>query len=217
MRTVVSLGPDAPQDPEFTRIAHHRADLKILAAMVERVFGWLAEHPRPPREKLPLPHPQGLELALLANRPDLLASAAPLTLVGFFGQRRSEVAADRRQALWDIDARLTDEVKDHPGIVSLACQELDDGNYANLVLLADQQALDHWRESVTHQSAVREHAPAYYESIRIHNGTLDREVLIVNRTKYYAFGPQPWFSQREFHPPLTARSSRSKPLLGLEH
>ncbi len=200
-----TLSPaNSADDRDFTRLAHHADDLRTLAAMAERVFGVLASPPWPRQERVVLSDPNGLEFTLLINRPEVIASGDRFTVVGFFGQRSPAVTQRQRQALWDIDERLVEEVKNYPGVLGLACWEREDGNYANLVLLADRAAADHWRQSPIHQRAVKEHAPVYYQSIRIHNGTLERASITLQTTKYYDFRPAiPWFAQRELQPVLT--------------
>lgn len=191
---------ETPTDPEFTRHQPHHSDLTTLGYLTRRLRSVLAQGILPPGRQ-GLEEPSGREHTVLVAQPRALASSEPLTLVGFFGQRNPAASQADRQALWDIDDQLVAEVAEHPGILSLSCLELPDGNYANLVVLASLEAADHWRTSPTHRRAVEVHSPRYYSSIRIHNGTLFSDRIAIHRTKYYEFRtPRPWFAAREWDP-----------------
>ena len=203
MNPFVPLDPwETALDRDFTRPATHGPDILVLDYLAQRLRSHLARRPLP-RGRLTLPEPSGREHTALVSQPQGFDSPSPLTLVGFFGQKNPTATPAVRQALWDIDDQLVAEVSQFPGILSLSCLELEDGNYGNLVVLASPEAADHWRTSPTHRRAVQEHSPKYYSSIRIHNGTLSGETVEVHRTKYYDFrSPSPWLAIREWAPRL---------------
>jgi hypothetical protein len=190
---------DWSSGPDFLRREHHLSDLGVLEDMAATLQAQVKGTPLPRDRRVAVEDPTGREHTVLIAQPERLRSLRVLTVVGFFGQRNPTASPQERQALWDIDDRLVEEVSQHSGILSLSYLELADGNYGNLVVLADRAAAEHWTTSPTHSEAVRHHAPKNYQSIRIHNGTLTDGVLAVTRTKYYDFrGPTLWTGVRDF-------------------
>jgi hypothetical protein len=125
-----------------------------------------------------------------------------LVVVGFCGHKRP--AADR--VLVDaVDEELVAEFPQHPYFLSYSSLELNNGDWCNLVLFSHWDGLEHWNNSARHWQAVREIAPKYYETIRLHNailpgGLLSGQKLKMVRTKYYDFGSvAPWLAVREYH------------------
>lgn len=137
-----------------------------------------------------------LHRVVVVNR-GALAAAAPLAVVGFFGQGRPD--ADFA-ALADVDAELVDELRSHPDMLSYSSWELPRGGWANLVLLADPQGARRWRESARHARAVAELTPRCYATIRIHSGTMPGGLaagpLLHTRTAYYDFRGEWWLAVR---------------------
>lgn len=130
-----------------------------------------------------------------------LRTQTDLSIVGFFGQKRAEADPAPLDA---VDEALIGEFAQHPGVLSYCSQQLADGNWGNLVVLGFPEAREHWRTSERHAYAVRELAPGYYRTIRLHNaflpgGLFGGRQLILQRTKYYDFQDQPpWHAIREF-------------------
>lgn len=131
---------------------------------------------------------------VVLDRGLLLNSVGALAVVGFFGQRRPGADVD---AMEELDLELVDELRSHPMMLSYCSRELPDGGWANMVLLADPQGANSWRESTRHAYAARKIAPGYYETIRIHNGILPYGLnspnLIHTRTSYYDFTGDAWW------------------------
>ena len=135
-------------------------------------------------------------------------------IVGFFGNRRNEFPWAKTDA---IDVRLIDEFKSFPGILSYTSMELADDYWANLVVHAEPDDRDAWRNSIPHRHAV-ELSPTLYTSVRIYNGHLPGGVagsraVEIDTTKYWDYEVDPmWRAVRVFDPPLT-RVRRQEPHL----
>lgn len=143
---------------------------------------------------------KGLYRRLILGDCTALRTLPRLIFVGFFGQRRRNVTVARINLL---DEDLLSELVCQPGVLAYYTLELADGDYGNLVLFNSEEAKRHWSNSQLHIDAVRELAPTYYKSVRIHNGTapgglLSDAPLLIERTKYYDYDqPQPWRAVRE--------------------
>ncbi|GAC1353112.1 MAG: hypothetical protein NVS3B20_18230 [Polyangiales bacterium] len=114
--------------------------------------------------------------------------ASPLTVIGFFAQRR--VGSD--ELLLAADKELVDELASFPHLVSYTSLELPNGQYGNMVLLDHERAPEVWRERARHVRIVRELAPLAYHAVRIHNGKLsegvrENSVLTIHHTKYFSY------------------------------
>jgi hypothetical protein len=106
---------------------------------------------------------------LVVLRPNALAGDAELALVGFFGERRTDISD---APLHQVDSELIEELRDHPGIVSYSSLDLGDGKGANLVLASDRQTLEVWQRSNRHAYVAKDLAPRHYAAIRIHVGSV---------------------------------------------
>jgi len=133
-----------------------------------------------------------------------------LYLVGFFGQRRPD--ADRVRMDGVDDALIEDMSKNHGQIVVYYTALLENGQYGNMVLSTSDDARGEWNNAVRHAQAVRELAPFYYRSVRLHNGHLSGGLLsadgvMLTVTKYFDYGQQgssetpPWRAVRVWAPP----------------
>lgn len=138
---------------------------------------------------------------VVANAEELRANT-DLSLVGFFGHKRGET--DLATTMEAEDEALIQEFVQHPGVLSYCSQQLEAGNWGNLVVLGSPEAREHWRTSERHAQVVRELAPRYYHTVRLHNAVLPGGLFSgqewrLQRTKYYDFQAQPpWFAIREF-------------------
>jgi hypothetical protein len=133
-----------------------------------------------------------------------------LWLVGFFGQRRAD--ADRLR-MDGVDQALVDDMaNEHGKIVCYYTAALENGQYGNMVLSSCDSARDRWNGAVRHARAVRELAPLYYRSVRLHNGVLEGGIAgaqgpALTVTKYFDYGSQaeperaPWRAIRTWAPP----------------
>ncbi|MFQ5400577.1 MAG: hypothetical protein ACE5E7_13390 [Anaerolineae bacterium] len=137
---------------------------------------------------------------LVLPRPEQLRVQKPVTVVGFFGQRREKANLELAH---EFDRILIAEIDDHPGLLSYSTMALAGGNYGNLVLFANRNARNHWSTSQAHAQAVNMLAPGYYRSVRIYNGRLPDGIansrgLRLTRAKYFDYCSDPlWQAVRE--------------------
>ena len=100
-----------------------------------------------------------------------------------------------------VDADLVAELRQHPHMLCYCSIETGDGNWHNLVLMSDDEAIGHWRDSHRHAWAVDSLTPRFYRHIRLHNGVLPcglaSERIVLTSTKYYDYeGETPWRAMR---------------------
>ena len=156
----------------------------------------------------------GLHRRTVVCEPTQIRERQRVCVVGFFGNRRVDMPYERVDA---IDARLLDEFRDYPGILSYSSIELADDYWANLVVHAEPDDRAVWRTSTAHRHAV-EMSPKLYSSVRIYNGHLPDSVIgnraiEVESAKYWDYDVEPeWRALRVFDPPLT-RVRRQEPHL----
>lgn len=131
-------------------------------------------------------------------QPSKLFASDSFFVVGFFGQKRSNAVPG---VLSQVDEMLVSGLVDKPYVVSYSSLELEDGNYGNLVVLSEDGGRESWRESKTHQYAVAELSPEYYESVRLHNGVMrgvlnDTPTIELTSTKYFDYRDGFWCGLR---------------------
>jgi hypothetical protein len=146
---------------------------------------------------------RGRQYRIAFIRIDPLKVDRNLIVVGFCGRKRQ--GADRT-VVNAVDEELVAEFPQHPYFLSYSSLELANGDWCNLVLFSHWDGLEHWNSSARHWQAVREIAPNYYETIRLHNailpgGLFSGQKLKMVRTKYYDFGSDLlWLAVREYQP-----------------
>jgi hypothetical protein len=190
--------PDRP----FTAPELIRRDLAALDHMRGRLRALLADPDATgdAQEYLRVDEATGRGHDVTIARRTALLAASELAVVGFFGHRRRDIDL---APLLEADAALTLEFDDHPGVYSYSRLELEDGNWGNMVLLRDEAAGRVWLASERHAYAVRQLAPRYYHTVRLHNATLPDGLfgpspLRLARTRYYDYqAPLPWIAVRE--------------------
>jgi hypothetical protein len=190
-------------DRPFTDISLNADDTYAMRHMAEHLYDLLNGPDELPVEPRPLhinlAAPNGGHVRVILNHVDRLQQASDLYIVGFFGQTRP--GADRT-AIDGMDITLQGEFSAYPAVLGYCTTRLEDGNFGNLVILDVDGARQHWRESTHHQYAVAELAPAYYASVRLHNGMLlgglkaEPEIQL-KRTKYYDYANGFWCGLRE--------------------
>lgn len=137
---------------------------------------------------------------LVIAQPEPLRQIRPLTIVGFFGRKREEANSALAREFDDI---LVAEIAQHPGLLSYSSMALGGGNYANLVIFADDDARNQWRSSQAHAQAAEQLSPHYYQTVCIYNGRLPDGIyhhhhLQLTRAKYYDYQTEPrWQAVRE--------------------
>jgi hypothetical protein len=137
--------------------------------------------------------PQGRHFRIYYIRPDRLFEGDRLAVVGFFGSRRP--GADI-QPLLRADKLFEAEFDKHPDLLSLSTVRVANGNFGNLVVFANREAISIWNNTPVHRKLVAEISPPYYQSIRLNNGWLPRglaepDALWIGRVKYIDYGSMP--------------------------
>ena len=205
MPETVQLGPneEAPGRP-FTSVSLIGRDLQILQELLADVRGVIREIDAGTRTIEPYQRMawkiDGLTHRLIICNESKLRYRDRTCVVGFFGERRTEVDP---APLEEANTAIVSEFTRYPGILSYSSVELPDGKWANLVLHDDPIDREYWRGSELHARAADLLSPVHYKNVRIHNaeltdGLTDDPKLVLERTKYYDFdGETPWRGQRE--------------------
>ena len=194
MTAIIQLGADEIVETRpFTHPDHVADDRRILRYMVDQLCLILEyvdfyQHLQQPMEFY---QPAFHRVVFSPTARDRVNQ--PLMLVGFFGDRRP--AADATQVS-ELDDILIKEIPNHPGIFSYCTLEVKGNNYANLVLFGSDEAKQQWGASQAHAEAAQQLAPAYYNSVRIHNGILPHglaasHLLHLERVKYFDYTHRP--------------------------
>jgi hypothetical protein len=146
----------------------------------------------------------GLKRRVIVANAMGLYNRRTVCVVGFFGERHPE---QDHAPLEEANAEIVLEFRNFPGILSYSSMELPDGNWANLVLHDIPEVREYWRASERHARAAKELSPKYYQTVRIHNGTLaggimSRRTIAIERTKYWDYrSPKVWHAVRELSTP----------------
>jgi hypothetical protein len=189
----------------FTDPVQTTGDLAAVGLMLDQIRRRVASAPTQPAGPWPFVF-EGREACGRAHRTIVcderrLGDGRDLAWVGFFAVKRRDVDP---APLTVRDDELIREFPDHPGILSYSSLELGDGDWGNLILLAGDEAREHWRVSERHATAARELAPRHYTDVRLHQGVLPggvrtgREPLL-RRTKYYDYRDGvTWRAEREW-------------------
>ncbi len=195
--------PDRP----FTHPEHSHADVAILQGLAAKLMAALNAPETWPSAQPPsiieTTASTGKHCRLVIVNTEALRNQSPISVVGFFGHKKN-ISAELASTMTQVDDDLIRAFPHHPEILCYCSQELDGGDWGNLVLLGSGEGSEHWKADPLHLHAVNELTPPYYAHIRLHNGTLPRglkdgEEIILQRTKYYDFqGAEPWRAVREF-------------------
>ncbi len=189
----------------FTDPEHSREDLKMMRHMARQLVDTYDDPVLcdfvPGENVLCKSDPAGQHFRIYYIQPELLFSLKDITVVGFFGQKRT--GADIRPLI-KADKLFEYEFNNHPGLLSLSTVRLADGDFANLVLFTDPEAKDAWNYSDLHYKLVSEISPPYYKSVRLNNGVLPDGLaapddLHLVRVKYLDYDTSPpWRAVRVF-------------------
>jgi hypothetical protein len=185
--------PEALDNSSLQTSEKVQPDLLVLQYMAQRVCTHLltlASH-------IPLPSVHHIEeeynrrhRVVIYNRPEILLQKK-LMFVGFVSGLREHISLETVQELYRVDKLLIAELVNHPGLLSYSSLELHESHWYNLVLLSDSSAKTYFGQNDTHRYAAYQLAPHYYTWIRLHSGTILRELgydtMIVHSTKYYIF------------------------------
>ena len=198
----ISLGQlELITEKPFTHTDHIVKDREILVHMAKQV-GTVLENNLDSlgeRETIFIDEPDERYHRFFVPRPNVLAKAKNIYLVGFFSHKQAGATFDH---FGDLDDRLIEQLPTFQEILSYSTMALPDGSFGNLVLLSEEEVKLKWMQGKIHSRAV-ELSPAYYQFVRINNGILPEGVMYpdslkITRVKYYDFEQNPpWKAIRE--------------------
>jgi hypothetical protein len=176
-------------------------DLVVLRSMAQKLLVTIRTLEQPVNEPLPLSYSlkeqHGRTHRILLFTPSELLFESQLAFVGFVSNRRKFLDPRIIDEIFRVDQQMLDELVHVPGLLSYSSLELRAGNWYNLVVFRDIPARSHFRTLETHRYAAYQLSPAYYEWIRLHNGSLPgglaHQEMVLRDTKWYVFpeGQQP--------------------------
>ena len=192
----------------FTAVSLYQRDGGTLGYMLEDLRALLARMATGDMTVIPYQSNEwlvhGLKRRVIVANAMGLHNRRAVCVVGFFGERHLE---QDHTPLEEANAEIVLEFRNFPGILSYSSMELPDGNWANLVLHDIPEVREYWRASERHARAAQELSPKYYQTVRIHNGTLAGGVMSgrtisIERTKYWDYRyPKVWHAVRELSTP----------------
>lgn len=200
-RPVFSAVTSNRQSDTRDRSLDLRLDLVVLQSMAKKLMVTLRTSEQSTATALPLSYSfkeqRGREHRVIIYAPCELCASNELRFVGFVSQR--SLAADQQviDEIFCADQMMLTEIAHVPGLLSYSSLELRSGHWYNLVVLRDSGVKLHIRDTETHRNAAHHLSPAYYEWIRLHNGTMPGGLtcleMHLKSTKYYFFpgGQQP--------------------------
>lgn len=152
-----------------------------------------------------LPAEEGWQRRSLITDPAVFFGLDIVTVVGFFGRRRHNVAPSICDQIEEMSELLFNSIPDVEGVYAYVTQLLvDEYNYANLVLVDNADVIQRWRDTAPHPTAAATVSPDYYEHVRIYNGAVpavvmsDPAALELHCVKYWDFRQTPpWMAVRE--------------------
>ncbi len=197
MGRMIRLAPDEwPAHRPFTDPALVTRDCEIMLGMIRDLHA-----SRTARSRL-APPAMGRD-RLIVTRAGRVHGDAAVTIVGFFGERRSEAAQEIAYEVETMNARMVSRFEEFPLLLGYVSRLLDDGfNYANLVALAADVGIEQWRDLPDHVPAATQVAPQFYTSVRIYNGSIPyglgcSEHLRLRVVKYWDYQDNPvWHAER---------------------
>jgi len=132
---------------------------------------------------------------------------APVSIVGFFGERRAEGCPSVAAQVEKVNADMIEGFDAFPLLLGYVSRKLDDEfNYVNLVVLRGADGIEKWRDVPQHVTAVTDLAPRFYNSVRIYNGSLPgglscAEQLQLRVVKYWDYRKSTvWQAMRTLSP-----------------
>lgn len=194
---------ERPDKERPAEIHKERLDLVVLQSMVRRMAGTLHAAEQSTETILPLAYSfEGLRRRLhrmLIFAPHKLFAVEEMRFVGFVSKRNPAAEQQVIAAILRADELMLAEIAHIPGLLSYSSLEIHPRIWYNLVLFRGTGVKIYVKSGETHRHAVYQLSPAYYEWIRLHNGTLSGGIACpewrLKTTKHYRFsGPQ--------HPPV---------------
>lgn len=213
MHDIAQLTPyDLLVERPFTDPDHVAADSAVLQTMAKQAWQ-TAEQARPPAntDSVPtfhFPHPDAWQKRTMLLDLPAMHTATQLTIVGFFGNKRSNIAPTVETDVFEAGQKLCAALRDHPSIVCYVTNLLaDTQNYANLVVMKSVQTIEEWRTGELHQRVAESTSPQYYKNVRIYSGSLSvfspgghapRHFTVnLQKVKYFDYvEPSTWYGVR---------------------
>lgn len=184
--------------PEMCR---SQLDLVVLRAMARKIVVMVLPLELPAGADLPLSYVveerRGRQHRMLVFAPHELLTLEEMRFVGFVSRRKQELEQRIIDELFRADELMLAELTHIPGLLSYSSLELRPGNWYNLVLFRDESVKMHIRHVETHRYAAHILSPAYYEWIRLYNGSLKHGLpraewqLKTTRQYYFSGSHQP--------------------------
>jgi hypothetical protein len=200
--TGVRLAPhETAEGRGFTDPARTADDLAAVRVMLAVVRGVAAAPGAPRPVVVEGRESDGRMHRTIVCHSERLRDGRDVAWVGFFAVKRRDVDP---APLHLRDDELIREFPAHPGILSYSSLEIGGGDWGNLILLAGDDAREHWRTSERHAHAARELAPRHYTDVRLHVGVLAEGVRagaepILRLTRYYDYRDAvTWRAEREW-------------------
>lgn len=200
---ILGVTEAAPRRP-FTSPDLYRRDCAILAHLVEDLEVLLDARTRiVPYRAIEWTVDDLKRRVIVCDPVTLRQGGVDVNVVGFFGERNPERDG---APLEEANAEIILEFRNYPGILSYSSMELEDGNWANLVLHDKPDTREYWRASRLHAEAAEKLSPLFYRTVRIHNGILPGGLyaghpLELQQTKYWDFRrPKMWRAVRDLLP-----------------
>lgn len=182
-----------------TEVHKDRLDLVVLQFMAKKMSATLRALEQPEAAPSPLCYSfkglRGRQHRMILLAPGELLTPEAMRFVGFVSRRSPTAEQQVIDEIFRVDELMLAEITRIPGLLSYSSLELHPGVWYNLVLFRDANVKMHVRSGATHRYAAHQLSPAYYEWIRLHNGTMPDGLvhleMQLNHTKYYYFsGPQ---------------------------
>jgi hypothetical protein len=172
-----------------------RLDLVVLQSMAKKMAVTLRTLEQSDEADLPLSYSfEGLrrrQHRMIIFTPHELLAPEEICFVGFVSRRSRTAEQHIIDEIFHADKLMLADIAHIPGLLSYSSLELHAGIWYNLVLFRDPSVKLHVKSGETHRHAAHQLSPAYYEWIRLHNGTLSggltRPEWRLKSTKYYRF------------------------------
>ena len=203
--TQTLLGPtEAAPEHAFAHPDHIAADLAVLEFLLADASS-IARTAADGPTTVHIPTRESWHRRTQLPVPSRLLGAEKVTVVGFFGRLSDTIDPDVAVAVQEVSEELAASVFEMSGLLVYSSHQLaDERNYANLVVVDSDAVVECWRSRSLHITAATDLAPAYYEHVRIYNGTAAprpdlRSRIALTAVKYWDYRTDPtWKALRRF-------------------
>ncbi|MEM7330494.1 MAG: hypothetical protein AAF490_00290 [Chloroflexota bacterium] len=191
----------------FSSPDHIVIDKVVLRTMIDEIHRHLFQNQGSLEEKYAyfFPSESRWQKRLLLLRPEELQQRSEFVIVGFFGKISQVVDSDVQSEIFNVGKTLCQQLWQIPEILGYSTWLLaDELNYANLVVLKNEEAIAQWRHTNPHIRAKDILSPKYYDCVRIYNGravfdqNLETHIINFLRVKYWDYRVSPtWHAVRQ--------------------